>query len=253
MGYQGSLGTNLKLMLPEDKFGFADNIFTRHYLRLGDWPHGLEMLKQFTQNGTDQEWIPNGGKIGIAPAHHSSWGGNSGIGGIWKGWSMRYGWQDVPEEVGGPCEQGTRLGFHTWDISDPVALASDKPRDKQHGQIGGIGSYIYPGHWYCLECQIKLNSTIPDAPGWVDDVEMRAWLDGRLVFERIGGFALRTQPYFMPDPDTGRLRPCREMGATTIWFNWMHGGTFRAGSHRSMFVTGFAFGTEYIGPMKGVG
>ena len=81
------------------------------------------------------------------------------------------------------------------------------------------------------------------------DGALRAWVDGRLAFER-EGMVMRTLPLHDPGFNGGRIRPCRELGIRSLWFNWFHGGQTQSSLDRSLFVTGLAWGHDYLGPMK---
>ena len=90
------------------------------------------------------------------------------------------------------------------------------------------------------------------APGFLADGELRAWVDGRLVFERTG-LVFRSFPMRgAGGPPTGPtvMPPVRELGVRALWLNWYHGGVTQNTVPRTMFMTGLAWGSEYIGPMR---
>ena len=105
---------------------------------------------------------------------------------------------------------------------------------------------LYADQWYCIETELKL---MPGAPGYVADGELRAWVDGRLAFERTG-MVFRTQPIADLAYDPQRLRPCRDLGIRGLWLNWFHGGKTVATFDRTTFYTGLVWAQDYIGPMK---
>lgn len=88
------------------------------------------------------------------------------------------------------------------------------------------------------------------APGYLPDGELRAWVDGRLVFERVG-MVFRSKPLKgdLP-PKPSEMPPLRELGVRGLWLNWFHGGVTQDSVERVMFFTGLAYGTQYIGPMR---
>ena len=108
--------------------------------------------------------------------------------------------------------------------------------------------------WYCVETELKLNTVSAAAPGYTPDGEMRVWVDGRLALEKTG-MVFRSLPLMgsggaNPPYNPNYIQPVRELGVTALWFNWYHGGLPQNTLPRTMFVTGLAYGTSYIGPMK---
>lgn len=88
------------------------------------------------------------------------------------------------------------------------------------------------------------------APGFVPDGELRVWVDGRLTFERTG-MVFRQLPLHNPPVDPSKTqRPIRQLGVRELWFNWFHGGRNQNSVDRVIFVTGLAWGKQYIGPMR---
>lgn len=251
--------SSMRVTLPLDEIGLQDHIFVRYYFRLGDTgPLSLEDLLQSRATPTNSpRWPSNGGKTGITPAHTSSYGGQSGFGGNGYGWTWRFGWTEVPDEGGnGPEAGGQRWFLHTWDQDRPISYKADTAANVDLGRDSAVGSMFYPGHWYCIEVEHKLNTVMEEAPGYLPDGWYRVKVDGVPVWSQ-DGMAWRKLPLGADDGTPFRyksaaIRPFRELGFKELWLNWFHGGTDPSRKERVMFVTGFAYGKEPIGPMKGV-
>lgn len=257
VGYSGTLASAAKLYLPEPEFGRLKRLFVRYYLRLGT-PYETPFTRRFqvlnSINPSVWAWTNLSGKIGIAPAHDTSYGGVSGTSGGGYGWQMRLSWFDCDAEQGGPNENAMTLGLHTYDyqIYNPLGHRygiTDRPRDALFGQRGGLGGVLYPGRWYCIEMEVDLNTVMADSPGYLADGAVRVWLDGRMSFERTG-MVMRTLPLLAPSQDETKIRPVRELGHRDLWFNWFHGGKTTNSIDRSVFITGLVWGRSYIGPMR---
>lgn len=260
VGYGGGSGGNASIFMPEPLFGRLDRLFVRYYLRIGtpvDVAQMSDVRRRYQvyhdSSKRSPVWTDRAGKFGITPDHTTSYGGTSGSSGMGYGWQMRLAWAECDAGTSGPDEAGWRPGMHLFDFSDrqpPGHNYSTGPKSQMYwGQRGGFGGMLYVNRWYCIETELKLNSVSSDAPGYTPDGELRAWLDGRLVYERTG-MVFRALPLYAPAADPARIRPCRELGVRALWFNWYHGGTTANSIDRSLFVTGLAWGRQYIGPMR---
>lgn len=263
VGYDGGLGTDLAMYLPDAQCGYLDEIYIRYYLRLGMHPaEYLAQTKMFrTAPTAAAQYALQGGKFGIGASHWTRFGGNNNIGGGNIGWTNRNLWREYPADV--ECG-GTRIGVHSWDMLG---------HDRQYGEIGGLGAAIYPGHWYCLESRLKLNtvdtSRSPfqaDPAKNLDDAEFDMWLDGRKVLE-MRNFSYRKLPLDYGGPsswdrktrmgktpfeDKRYLVPFRQLGVTAITLNDYNGGVLPAGTDRFKFYAGLVVATAPIGPMAGL-
>lgn len=263
VGYGGGFGCDLAMYLPDALCGYLDEIYIRYYLRLGTHPaEYLANTKMFrTAAGGGAQYALQGGKFGIGASHWTRFGGNNNMGGGNIGWTNRNVWREYPADVVGG---GTRVGVHSWDMLG---------YDRYYGQIGGLGAALYPGHWYCLESRLKLNtvdtSRSPfeaDPTKNLEDAEFDLWLDGRKVLE-MRNFSYRKLPLDYGDPSKydrktrmGRtsfreqrsLVPIRQLGVTAITLNDYNGGVLPAGTDRIKFYAGLVVATAPIGPMAGL-
>lgn len=262
VGYSGSGGANASIFMPEPLFGRLPRIFVRYYVRLG-LPDGepylrdpLQRFHVYQEAGQrNPKWTDWAGKWGITPCHTTSYGGGSGSSGGGRGWQLRLAWSDCDLMAGGPCEGGIRPGYHLYDFgpAQPAghSYVGDSGAKAMFGQQGGLGGMIYANQWYCLETEVKLNTVMDAAPGYVADGELRTWLDGRLVFERTG-MVFRSKPFVVSSVPTGPtvMPPVRDLGVRSLWLNWYHGGVTQDSVDRTMFISGLAYGQNYIGPMR---
>lgn len=248
----GRLASDMQLMLDEADFGTTDHLFIRYYVRMGT-PYAPEPADRLQiLSGGSPRWTDMSGKFGIGPSHATSYGGVSGTSGGGRGWQMRHTWLDADLGVGGPSEGGVTQGFHLYDFqtNNPSGhqYGLEDVQLERWGGAGGQGGVMYAGHWYCVETELKLN-TVTAPSSYSEDGELRAWIDGRLVYERIG-MVFRTLPIYDPGFSSSAIRPARTLGVKELWLNWFHGGQSENTIDRTLFVTGLAWGTEYIGPMR---
>ncbi|HMO46575.1 MAG TPA: hypothetical protein PKB14_11165 [Rubrivivax sp.] len=253
VGYRGTLASNMKLFMPFEEFGRLSRIFVRYYMRLGTPYVRTPADRREVRQGSAARWSELGGKIGISAAHATTYGGVSGSSGGGFGWQMRHAWVDCDAAQGGPDEGGVVCGWHLYDFqrANPEGhrYGTESQNRNNWGQQGGLGGVLYAGRWYCIETEVKLNTVDTSATTFVPDGELRAWIDGRLAFERVG-MVFRTLPLHAPPYSPNHLRPCRELGVKELWWNWFHGGTTQNTAQRTMFVTGLAWARERIGPIR---
>lgn len=255
VGNEGTLAGDARIFLPEPLFGRLNRLFVRYYMRLGiTVPSGEPPRLHVKHREGQAAWTNLSGKFGIAPDHTTSDGGVSGTSGGNAGWQMRLAWHECDAPDGGPDTRGWAPGFHLYDFQDnnPRGHRYGRempPQFERWGQLGGLGGVLYAGHWYCIETELKLNSTLKRAPGFLPDGELRAWVDGRLVYEQTG-LVFRAGPLNRPPYQARRLRTCRELGIRGLWLNWFHGGQTVSTVDRTLFYTGLVWARRYIGPMR---
>ncbi|NRF66578.1 hypothetical protein HLB44_06250 [Aquincola sp. S2] len=260
VGYGGTGGASGSIFMPEPLFGRLPRIFVRYYLRVGT-PEGTRYLRDpakryhvyHKEGQVAANWTDWAGKFGLTPDHTNSYGGGSGSSGGGRGWQMRLAWSDCDAFVGGPDEEGIRPGFHLYDfgpLNPPgYSYVGDTNSMIYWGKRGGLGGMLYANEWYCVETELKLNTVMDSLPGFLPDGELRAWIDGRLVFERTG-LVFRSKPLYTAVLRPDLMGPVRDLGVRALWLNWYHGGVTQNSVPRTMFMTGLAWGQQYIGPMK---
>lgn len=266
VGYGGDSGGLALMYLPADRLGYQQEIYLRQYIRLGFDEDGT-----YTRSPYDRRHYWHGpegvgpcvedraGKFGMAPEHQNSYGSGSGTSGGGKGWMMRMSWEECDGGVAGPDEGGFRLAWHLYDFqgNNPKGYqyTTDGGIKTDFGQIGGKGGVFYAGHWYCLETYLRLNDLKePDAEdpnGFIPNGILRTWVDGVLVYGRTG-MVFRSKPFVNPPANKDLMRPIRDLGVKAIEWIWYHGGITQTATPRTVFMTGLAYGDNYIGPMKGV-
>ena len=274
---QAGLGVcRLEMPLPVDKVGRCDRLFIRQYFSwapIDGQPDSLDLseVKAIYKgaNNTVPSWTDVGGKFGISPTHDTPYGGFSGSAGAGDGWSLRLGWGFPLTGKSGPQMGGLQVGWHLYDFASarhPLNVGgagSFKPHS--WGKVGGV---LYARRWYCIETELKLNSV--NKPGikrdgtphvingvqqfWTDDGELRVWIDGMLAWEDTG-LIFRTGPAKQPPPARNKLLtiyPIRELGVRSLLLNTYVGGTSPSTRPHMHYYAGLAYGTEYIGPMRGL-
>ncbi len=265
---------NGKIFLPLKHWG-EQEIYVRYYVRIGlsddDTEFTAPIAKRYNYIKTDgvtKAWLDMGGKFGISPDHTTSAGGVSGSSGGGNGWMTRETWTELTAADTGPDTGGWFGGEHEFDFqqNNPPGYqyGSDEEREDRHGQIGGLASMMYAGHWYLVEKRLKLNTVrYPDGTivpgGFLADGEIDFWFDGIKVFHR-DGMVFRSLPYnygggygkWPTDPGyiAGRLRPCYDLGMRSLWFDWYHGGTSPNARKRRVYLAQLLYGTKYFGPMR---
>lgn len=273
--YAGFGVSRLEMPLPVDKLGLCDHLFVRQYFSwapIDGQPDSLDLseVKAIYKgpNNTVPAWTDVAGKFGIVPTHDTIVGGFSGSSGAGDGWEMRLAWSFPLTGKPGPQMGGLQVGWHLYDFMQqrhPLGKSS-AGSTKPHGW-GKVGGVLYARRWYCIETELKLNSV--DKPGikpdgtphvingvqqfWTADGELRVWIDGMPAWEDTG-MVFRTLPTRQrPANWTGlNMYPIRDLGVRSLLLNTYVGGTSPSTRPHMHYYAGLAYGTEYIGPMKGI-
>src|SRR5690606_30973736 len=132
-----------------------EEVYFRYYLRFAD------------------DWNPTvtGGKLpGLAGTYDKGgWGGRRSDG--TNGWSMRGSFHKTSSKSN-PVSSLYAIGTYAYHADMKSRYGEDWNWPRR-----GLG-LLEKNRWYCIEQYVKLNT-----PGAADGV-MRAWVDGRLAFER---------------------------------------------------------------------
>ena len=160
----------------------------------------------------------DGGKLpGLAGTYgRAGWGGRRADGR--NGWSARGSFaQQASSESELTVWRG--IGSYVYHV-----------REDRHGDTMGwnlgAGGWLRKDRWYSIEQHLRLNT-----PGRNDGM-LRAWVDGRQVFERRD---LRWR-----DVDTLRIE--------TLWMNIYHGGPKTSPQDMTLFIDNLVVARQYIGP-----
>jgi hypothetical protein len=200
-----NLGADLRYSF-RGKQGFEpEEAYFRYYLRLGS------------------NWAPDvdGGKLpGFAGTYgKAGWGMRRSAGD--DGWSLRGAFSVVPGAQN-PLAGTTPIGTYAYH-ADMTAPSGDLFK----WNLGRLAA-LQRNRWYCIEQYMKLNT-----PGQKDGV-LRAWIDGRLVFER----------------KDLKLRNVPELKIENVWFNVYHGGVTPPPRDMDMYIDNVVIAKAYIGPMR---
>lgn len=262
VGQYGTAAANAFINMPANVIGSLARIFVRYYLFIGTTadtgvPYRTDIAKKYqvTKLGVPT-WTDMEGKLSvISPAHKTALGGNSGTSGGGHGWVLRPGFRDTWEDNNSPAAGGLQMSHQWWDYQNNPPGYNYATRGERDfvawGQRGGLGGVLYAARWYCIEEEIKLNSVDAvnaiDGRNWAPDGECRVWVDGRLAYEATG-LVFRSLPALQQP--TGYVPAIRQLGIKHLWFNWFHGGLTQNSVDRVIYVSGLAWGTARIGPMR---
>lgn len=223
LGFEPLRGQALRVLMPSGEnhalsleYGFADKlgsepteIYFRYYVRLAD----------------DWNQTVDGGKMpGIAGTYGvAGWGGRPSDG--TNGWSARGSFSEtIPE--GNPLGLYTPVGNYVYH-ADMEGSYGDVFIWNENWGAEGYGGILQRNHWYCLEQYLRMNTV-----GQHDGV-LRAWVDGRLSFERTD-FSYRTVESLLIEE---------------IWLNVYHGGTDPSPYDQHLYIDNIVIAASYIGPM----
>ncbi|MBS0346298.1 MAG: hypothetical protein JSR69_07525 [Proteobacteria bacterium] len=200
-----NLGADIRYAFNGKQGREPEEAYFRYYLRFGS------------------NWSPDvdGGKLpGFAGTYgKAGWGMRKSNGD--NGWSLR-GSFSVMAGRDNPLVGATPIGTYAYhaDMAEPSG----------DGLKWGFGrlAALQRNRWYCVEQYVKLNT-----PGQKDGV-MRAWIDGRLAFEK----------------KDLRLRNVPELKIETVWFDIYHGGMTPPPRDMDLYIDNVVIAKSYIGPMR---
>lgn len=200
-GHKGiSLSFNFKKQIGEE----PEEIYFRYYLRYAD------------------DWNPKrGGKMpGISGTYgRAGWGGRKVNGR--NGWSARGSFRG---QKGGK----TPIGYYCYHADMKGIYGSVWVWKKNN-----LG-YIPNNRWTCVEEYVKMNTPATDGGKGKNDGILRAWIDGKLAFEKTD--------VRMRDVDTLKIEK--------IWVNIYHGGKWSSPTDDHLYIDNVVIARKYIGPMR---
>jgi len=199
-----NLGVDMGYRLADKQRAEPEEIYFRYYLRLSS------------------DWMPtlDGGKLpGISATYgQAGWGGRRTDGS--RGWSMRGSFYPTPQP-GNPYHARSPIGTYAYHVD-----MKDDTGDAWPWSSGGQ-ALLERNRWYCIEQYFKINRI-----GQRDGV-LRAWIDGRLVFERMDV----------------RVRDVSSIRIEQIWMNVYFGGRQPSPTDLHLFIDNVVVARRYIGPM----
>jgi hypothetical protein len=219
-GFRPLDGRALKVVIPEGRneglnshhrfargpAGEPEEAFVRYYLRLGS------------------SWNPvrDGGKLpGFAGTYGRGGWGMRPSDGV-NGWSARGAF--FRQAPAGPNAELRGIGSYVYHADGEGRSGAT------WGWSLGAGGLLQKHRWYSVEQQLRLNR-----PGQSDG-ELRAWIDGVLVFER----------------KHLRFRDTDDLRIESLWLNVYHGGTAKAVADMALYIDNLVIARRYIGPATGL-
>jgi len=196
-------GMGLTFKFADEVGAEPEEIYFRYYLRIGDdW------------------WPDDGGKLpGISGTYGvAGWGGRPSDG--TDGWSAR-GTFRLPVVDGNPYGGYTPIGSYVYHAD----------MEGTYGDVDlwnrGCRGILQRNQWYSVEQYLRMNTS------GVQDGVLRAWVDGRLAYERTDW----------------RWRTVDTLKIEQIWMNVYHGGTAPAPADIHLYMDNVVIARSYIGPM----
>jgi hypothetical protein len=184
-----------------------DEAYFRYYLRFAD----------------DWEQTVDGGKMpGFAGTYGvAGWGGRPSDG--TNGWSTRGTYYlSVPSD--NPLAGTTPLGNYVYHAD-------------MSGSYGDVWLWqedyrglLRDNRWHSVEQYVRMNTPA------VNDGVLRAWVDGRLAFEKTDL----------------RFRDVTSLRIEEVWMNVYHGGTAPSPYDQHLYIDNLVIASSYIGPAKGL-
>ena len=201
-GSTGALNTLFKFR--NETGAEPEEIFFRYYLRLADdWNQTLQGGKLPGISGT----------YGVA-----GWGGRKSNG--TNGWSAR-GLFKLSIPANNPLGGTTPIGTYCYHADMEGNYGTNWVWQNDYR------GFLENNRWYAIEQYLKLNT--PDERDGV----LRAWVDGRLAFEKTDI----------------RFRRVDRLKIEQIWMNVYHGGTQPSPYDQHLFIDNVVIAQKYIGPM----
>jgi GT2 family glycosyltransferase len=218
-GFEPFAGRALKVRIEEGKRSGA-NLRFRFADRMGREPEEA-YFRYMLRFGDDWRPDPDGGKLpGFAATYgRAGWGGRQADGA--NGWSAR-GSFNAATRPENPLHEFSTIGSYVYHADMPSHYGEGWPWTE------GQPALLSNNRWYAVEQHVKLNT-----PGKNNGV-LRAWVDGRLVFERTNL----------------RFRDTPELRIEEVWVNVFFGGTRPSARTMHLFIDNLVIADRYIGPVR---
>jgi hypothetical protein len=104
----------------------------------------------------------------------------------------------------------------------------------KYGEVFKFQPALQHDRWYCVETYCKLNTPGIDGRLGKKDGVLRAWIDGRLAFEKTDI----------------RFRDVDWLRIETLWMNVYHGGTRPAPGDLHLYIDNVIIARQPIGLLK---
>ena len=201
----GHTGLDLRLNFKDVMAREPDALYFRYYLRFSD---------------TWQPFVDGGKLPGFAGTYgRAGWGQRRSDG--FNGWSARGSFARKMKGADA-ARQPEAIGSYVYHAD----MASDYSGDPW--DWGSLRSLLNNNQWYSVEQYVKLNT-----PGGADG-ELKAWVDGVLVFEK-------SDVRFRRDPS---------LHIEQLWMNVYHGGAQSADRDLTLYIDNVVVARDYIGPRR---
>jgi len=200
----GHYGMSVGFDFAEEVGSEPEEIYFRYYLRFSD----------------DWETVYGGKMLGISGTYgRAGWGGRPSNG--TNGWSARGSFNVMPSS-GNPLGDTVPMGHYVYHTDMEGTYGDIDLWQKDYR------GYLEKNRWYCIEQYLQMNT-----PGQNDGI-LRAWVDGRLAYERTDW----------------RWRDTTDLKIERIWMNVYHGGSASATQDAHLYMDNVVIARQYIGPLN---
>lgn len=234
-----------------------DAIYMRVYARIGSnfdseagkFPFGFDgtylQRAYLNYNGQSLATNPVTGRKWIRPDAPASAGNGGATSNGKNGWSARGGFTAEECDTGGNCATSSTsnpliasgyrgLHYYAYWADQPDAKGSD------FNWRNGLLGIIPKNKWVAIDQYMKLNTVNTDGSGNKDGI-LRAWIDGRLAFEKTD-FRVRNWP--------GNPVGANNIKFDSVWLNLYHGGLRAAKSPMTVYLSDLVVAKSFIGPAR---
>lgn len=206
-------------------------LYLRYYVRFGD-----NMFDDVDRGDVlyGQPEMNLVGKFGPSFAHRSLAGNGGAFPEGDDGWSMRANFTCI-SNAADPKHKHIVLGDYVYDV--------DQYQVDFSWQRGALGTFER-NRWYCIERYIKLNTPT------LNDGISRAWVDGKLAYEKTNHRWRDNPPYYNGTGPSSERRVYGDMSVASIWWDWWNGGLTLPAKRVDCFIGDVVISRNYVGPMS---